>query len=85
MPLIKLFANLRKVAEAKEVSITGTSVGEVVSELVKQYPALAEHLLINGQIRPHAIITINGNPTADVDAMVTEQDQIAIFPPITGG
>ncbi len=85
MPNIKLFANLRKVAGTKEASIMGVSAGGVVSELVKRYPALAEHLLVDGQIRPHVIITINGHPTDDVNAPVTEQDQIAIFPPITGG
>jgi molybdopterin synthase sulfur carrier subunit len=85
MPTIKLFANLRKIAGTKEVSVTGASVGAVVSELVKQKPVLAGHLLENGQIRPHVIITINGHPTTDMDAPVTEQDQIAIFPPITGG
>jgi len=85
MPQIKLFANLRKAAGEKEVSVTGASVGGVVSELVKGYPALMEHLLENGQIRPHVIITINGNPITDANVAVTEQDQIAIFPPITGG
>jgi molybdopterin converting factor small subunit len=34
MPTAKLFANLRKVAGTKEVSITGTSVAALVSELV---------------------------------------------------
>jgi len=85
MPQIKLFANLRKAAGEKEVSVTGASVGGVLSELVKRYPALVEHLLENGQIRPHVIITINGNPITDANVAVTEQDQIAIFPPITGG
>jgi molybdopterin synthase sulfur carrier subunit len=85
MPNIKLFANLRKIAGTKEVSITGASIGDVVSELVKRYPALAESLLKDGQIRPHVIITINGNPITDLNAAVMEQDQIAIFPPIAGG
>jgi MoaD family protein len=85
MPTVKLFANLRKVAGTREVSITGTSAGTVLSELVKQYPLLEPHLLENGQIRPHAIITINGHPTVDMSAPVAEYDEIAIFPPITGG
>lgn len=85
MPLIKLFANLRKVAGTKDASITGASVSGVMTELVNRYPALAENLLENGQIRPHVIITINGHPTTDWDTLVTEQDEIAIFPPISGG
>jgi sulfur-carrier protein len=85
MPLVKLFANLRKIAGTKEASIAGASVGMVVSELVKRYPTLAENLLENGQIRPHVIITKNGHPTTDMDMPVTEEDEIAIFPPIAGG
>jgi molybdopterin synthase sulfur carrier subunit len=85
MPNIKLFAGLRKLAGTKEVSITGACLGEVLSELVKRYPPLAAQLLDNGQIRPHVILTLNGHPTADLEAAVTEQDQIAIFPPIAGG
>ncbi len=57
----------------------------VISELVRQYPALAGKLLESGQIRPHVVITVNGHPTTDMDAPVTEQDLIAIFPPIAGG
>ena len=85
MPITKLFANLRNVAGTKQVSITGTSVQTIVSKLVEQYPLLETYLLENGQIRQHVIITINGHPTTDWDTPVTEQDQIAIFPPIAGG
>ena len=85
MATVKLFASLRKDAGIKETSISGTSIKPVVSELVRQYPVLADKLLENGQIRPHVIITINGHPTTDMDAPITEQDLIAIFPPIAGG
>ena len=85
MPTIKLFASLRKEAGIKETSITGTSLQPVITELVRQYPALADKLLENGQIRPHVVITINGHPSTDLDAPLTEQDLVAIFPPIAGG
>ena len=85
MPVVKLFASLRKVAGIKEASIAGTAVGPVIFELVSRYPALAEKILENGQIRPHVVITVNGHPTKDMDTSLTEQDQIAIFPPIAGG
>jgi sulfur-carrier protein len=85
MPIIKLYANLRKLAGTKEVSIPGSSLGVVLSELVKRSPALEGILLENGQIRPHVIITKNGNVLLNMDAPVSEQDSIAIFPPIAGG
>ena len=85
MPHVKLFANLRKVAGIKEASITATNVEMAVSELVKQYPALADSLLESGKIRPHLIITLNGHPINDFNASVMEHDEISIFPPLAGG
>jgi sulfur-carrier protein len=85
MPHIKLYANLRKIAGKKEVSLTGASLGAVLSELVKRSPALDGILLENGQIRPHVIITKNGQIMKSLDEPISEQDSIAIFPPIAGG
>ena len=85
MPTIKLFANLRKIAEAKELSVPGTNLRGVLNQLVKDVPTLGGVILEEGQIRPHIIITINGHNTAELDMAVTEQDIIAIFPPIAGG
>jgi sulfur-carrier protein len=85
MPTVKLFASLRKEAGIKETSIPGTSIQPLISELVRQYPALADKLLENGQIRRHVIVTVNGHPTTDMDTPITDQDLIAIFPPIAGG
>jgi MoaD family protein len=85
MPRVKLFANLRKVAGAREIIIKGMSVGEVLSELIQQHPELDAYLTKNGQIRPYIIITVNGQTTLDLDTPILEQDEIAIFPPIAGG
>jgi molybdopterin synthase sulfur carrier subunit len=96
MPTIKLYANLRNIAGMKELSIAppsgmlrsasrGASLGGILNELVKEVPALDGVILEDGQIRPHFVITINGHNTAKLDVTVTEQDLIAIFPPIAGG
>jgi molybdopterin converting factor small subunit len=52
---------------------------------VKQVPALDGVILENGQVRPHFVITINGLNATELNVPVTEQDLIAIFPPIAGG
>jgi molybdopterin converting factor small subunit len=96
MPLVKLYANLRAIAGTKELSITppsgelrsvsrGASLGLVLSELIHQHPALDGVILENEQIRPHFVITVNGINATDLDAVVSEEDIIAIFPPIAGG
>lgn len=85
MPKIKLFANLRTIAKKKELSVAGTSLRGVLNELVKEFPALDGFILEDGQMRPHFVITINGHNATELDVPVTEQDLIAIFPPIAGG
>ena len=85
MPQVKLFANLRTVASTKELPVTGASLGAVITALIEKIPALDDVILENGQVRPHFVITINGHHETDLDAIITEHDIIAIFPPIAGG
>jgi len=85
MPMVKLFANLRKLAGTKELSVPGATLGTVLNELVEQKPALDGVILENGQVRPHVVITVNGHNVIDLNISVAEQDIISIFPPIAGG
>jgi MoaD family protein len=88
MPLIKLYANLRTVTGKKELSLPGENMQEVLGKLSQEYPGLVRFLFENGKLRPRVIITLNGQ-TLDLEAglknLVSEQDQIAIFPPVAGG
>ena len=85
MPTIKLYANLRKLAGTKELSITGSTVGAVVSELAQQRPRIGDIVLQNGGVAPHVIVTLNGHNITDFETPVVEQDIVAIFPPLAGG
>jgi len=85
MPTIQLYANLRKIANTRELPIAGATLRSVLVGLVKAVPALAEVLLHDDRVRPHFVITINGHAANELDVAVTDQDLIAIFPPIGGG
>jgi len=85
MPLVKLYANLRKLAGTKELPITGATIGAVVNELVKRNPPVGKVILENGKLRQYIVVTLNGHNTIDLETPVTEQDIVAIFPPIAGG
>jgi MoaD family protein len=85
MPKVRLFANLRNVIGSKLIAVEGSSIRQVVLGLVTEYPATAIYLTENGQLRPRVIITINGQTTNDMDMQLSEQDEMAIFPPIGGG
>jgi molybdopterin synthase sulfur carrier subunit len=85
MPLVKLYANLRKLAGTKELSVKGVTVGTVLEELIRQSPPVGEIILRDGEIGPHVVITLNGQNITELETPVTEQDTVAIFPPIAGG
>lgn len=85
MPLIKLYANLRKVAETKELAIDGTTLQSVLVELIKEKPALDGLILEKDSLRPHVVVTVNGQNALELTSAISEQDVIAIFPPIAGG
>jgi MoaD family protein len=88
MPLIKLYANLRTVTGKKELRIPAENIQEVLEKLTQNYPGLARFLFEKGKLRPRVILTINGqtlDPETGLENPVSEQDQIAIFPPVAGG
>ena len=85
MPVIKLYANLRKLAGMKELSVLGATLGVVLNGLIEQKPALGGVILERGEILPQVVITLNGHNASDLRMQVTEEDVIAIFPPIAGG
>ena len=85
MPVVKLYANLRKLAGTKELSITGATIRAALNALIAQNPALADVILENEGLRPHVVVTVNGHNVIDLNASVGEQDVVAIFPPIAGG
>jgi molybdopterin synthase sulfur carrier subunit len=88
MPLIKLYANLRRIAGSKEVQVRGATIQEMLGKLLQEFPDLDRFLMEDGRLRLRVVITINGQSMqADMSLQtpVSEHDQIAIFPPIAGG
>jgi MoaD family protein len=85
MPIVKLYANLRKVAGTKELFVAGADVGSVLSGLVRLHPPLEEKILEDEGLRPHIVVTVNGHHVTDMKVSLAEEDVVAIFPPIAGG
>jgi molybdopterin synthase sulfur carrier subunit len=88
MATVKLFGNLRKPVDHSNLQVTGSSVRAVIETLCLDEPSICDLLLMDGEIRPHFIITLNGhdiNLAAGLDTAVEQEDQIAIFSPIAGG
>jgi MoaD family protein len=85
MAVVKLYANLRSLAGTKEIAIPGLTVRAVLDELVARYPQLGPVLLQGEGLRPHIVVTLNGHNVVDLGLATSDEDTVAVFPPIAGG
>lgn len=82
MATVKFFAAFREKLGKGEIklSIKGRKpVGELIQDLKKEYPQLKELLELGS-----AIVAVNQEPS-DAATLVSNEDEIAIFPPVSGG
>jgi len=78
MTRLRLFANLREVAGTAQAEFPGNTVGEILDAATAEYGAeFARNLAI-------AKVWVNGDPAEPGDP-VTEQDEVALIPPVSGG
>lgn len=88
MPVVKLYANLRKIAGVRETEAVGDTVFLILEDLAVRFPELISKVLENGRLRTHVVVTVNGHNIGTLNGLQTQikdADQIAIFPPIAGG
>lgn len=85
---VKLFGNLRQYFEQHQLTAAGDTIGAVLAELCAESPAFCAAVIEDGALRPFIKITVNGRDIQlenGLDTAVTDEDTIAIFPPIAGG
>ncbi len=90
MPKIKVrfFANFREFTKTSELGVEGDTVGEVLERICNKFPGLDKILFTNGKLQPYVNIFLNGEnvPGSDgLDKSLHQGDEIAIFPPVSGG
>ena len=89
---IKLFANLREIADESSLPLSGETVQDILFALVEKHPDLDELVferkgdktLICGYIN----VFLNGNNIKhmeELDTKVNDGDELGIFPPVSGG
>ncbi|WP_134670152.1 ubiquitin-like small modifier protein 1 [Halorussus marinus] len=87
----KLFADLAEVTGGKEIAVDaepGDTVGAALSALVEDHPALEDRIYDDGDLREHINVLRNGTNVSAEDGLDTELDagdELALFPPVSGG
>ncbi|WP_174590738.1 ubiquitin-like small modifier protein 1 [Methanocella conradii] len=82
----RLFANFREKAGRKEIAldVKGGTVMDAIKALIAAYPGLEPLMLQEGMLKPYVNVLVNGRKAGPMDR-VNEGDELAIFPPVSGG
>lgn len=87
----RLFADLADTAGTRRVAIDGEpgTVGEALDALLDAHPELRDRVLDeSGALHDHVNLLVNGEALTDeavLDAPVASDDELALFPPVSGG
>lgn len=88
----KLFADLAEVAGDRRVAVEpgpDATVGDALDALLADRPALRERVLDDdGTLRDHVNVLRNGENVMLGEGLATaasEDDELALFPPVSGG
>ncbi|MFC6989372.1 ubiquitin-like small modifier protein 1 [Haloplanus sp. GCM10025708] len=88
----KLFADLAETAGGREVSVDvepDATVGDALDALLSAYPELEDRVLDeSGSLRDHINVLRNGenvHNAAGLETTLEAGDELALFPPVSGG
>jgi molybdopterin converting factor small subunit len=87
MPRVFIPAQLRDLTGGQaEVEIAGATVREVVAELDRQFPGIAERLTSGGELSPALQVSIDGTLSRrGLDAKVPATSEVHFLPVFGGG
>lgn len=89
--LVKVFANLRQICGGVTVEVKpdGNRVIDVLEKMVDMFPDLhAEIFTSEKTLLPFVHVYVNGRNIIhldDLETIVKDEDQFALFPPVAGG
>ena len=78
MPVVRLFASAREAAGTSRDVLPGATVGEVLQAAMARYGESFAGLLRTCRV------WVNGEP-ADSETPVSDRDEVAVLPPVSGG
>ncbi len=87
----KLFADLAEIAGDRVIDVDtepGETVGDALDALLAAHPDLRERVLDDGELADHINLLRNGGNVQHQDGLSTvleSGDELALFPPVSGG
>ena len=87
----KLFADLAEIAGDRVVAVDaepGDTVGDALDALLDAHPALRDRVIEDGTVADHINVLRNGLSVRHddgLDATLEAGDELALFPPVSGG
>ena len=89
MAAVRIPPTLRaEVGGARELDAHGSTVAEVIDDLVERYPPLAAQLLQDGELAPYVNVYLGSEDVRTRDGLetpVTDGDQLILLPAMAGG
>lgn len=90
MPSMRIPTPLRPYTGGqREIALHGTSVGEVLDDLVQRHPAIQPHLFLqDGSLRPFVNLFLGENNIRDLQGTATPlqtDDSLLLIPSVAGG
>jgi sulfur-carrier protein len=89
MPIVRIPTPLRPHAGGLDrVEAAGSTVGEIVTQLVTTYPALRERLFDGVELRRFVNVYVNDEDIRYLDDLATPVapgDEVSIIPAVAGG
>jgi len=89
MAAVRIPPTLRaEVGGARELDAHGSTVAEVIDDLVERYPPLAAQLLQDGELAPYVNVYLGGEDVRTRDGLetpVTGGGQLILLPAMAGG
>lgn len=85
---VKFFANFREFTKTNELEMEGSTVREILEIICNRFQGMRKILFKDGNLQSYVNIFLNGENifgSDGLDKTLQPGDEIAIFPPVSGG
>ncbi|HEY9247058.1 MAG TPA: ubiquitin-like small modifier protein 1 [Candidatus Methanoperedens sp.] len=85
---VRLFANFREYSGTRELEMECDTVADALAMLCEKFPGFEGMIFQDGNVRHYINIFLNGRnifESGGLGKVLVHDDEIAIFPPVSGG